>query len=206
MKRRLGQPCAFPGLNPNAPPLQFLMPIGRSVYNALQVKLTNNVNPNWRGLRNLNMQFAYSLSGFENSGAAPGAGGSTPATPGASDQDFINQAMDQRSVNKYFGPSVLDRTHQFSFGAFADLLVGFQLSTIFHFWSPLSTALLVPATSNGYGEIFRTDFTGDGTTQDPIPGTNVGSFMRGTNASNLNAVIDHYNNTYAGNPQRRARC
>lgn len=196
----LGAGCAFPGINANTPPLQFLMPIGRSVYNALQVKLTDNVKPNWRGLRAVNMQFAYSLSRFENSGSGPGAGGSTAASPGASDQDFIGQALDQRGVNKYFGPSVLDRTHQFSFGAFADMPAGFQLSTIFHFWSPLSTGLIVPATSNGYGEIFRTDFTGDGTTQDPIPGTTIGSFMRGTNASNLNAAIDRYNSTYAGNP------
>jgi hypothetical protein len=196
----LGAGCAFPGLNANAPPLQFLMPIGRSVYNGLQIKLTDNVKPHWRGLRGLNMQFAYSLSRFENSGSGPGAGGSTAASPGASDQDFIGQALDQRSVNKYFGPSVLDRTHQISFGAFADLPVGFQLSTILHFWSPLSTALIVPATPNGYGEIFRTDFTGDGTTQDPIPGTTIGSFMRGINASNVNATIDRYNSTYAGKP------
>ncbi len=196
----LGAGCAFPGLNSNAPPLQFLMPIGRSVYNGLQVKLTDNVKPHWRGLRGLNMQLAYSLSRFENSGSGPGAGGSTAASPGASDQDFIGQALDQRSVNKYFGPSVLDRTHQISFGAFADLPVGFQLSTILHFWSPLSTALIVPATPSGYGEIFRTDFTGDGTTQDPIPGTTIGSFMRGINASNINATIDRYNSTYAGKP------
>jgi len=196
----LGVGCAFPGLNANAPPLQFLMPIGRSVYNALQVKLTDNVKTTWRGLRAVNMQFAYSLSRFENSGSGPGAGGSTAASPGASDQDFIGQALDQRSVNKYFGPSVLDRTHQFSLGAFADLPVGFQLSTILHFWSPLSTALIVPATTSGYGEIFRTDFTGDGTTQDPIPGTTIGSFMRGINASNVNAAIDRYNSTYAGKP------
>jgi hypothetical protein len=196
----LGVACAFPGLNPNAPPLQFLMPIGRSVYNGLQVKLTDNVKSSWRGLRGLNLQLAYSLSRFENSGSAPGSGGSTAASPGASDQDFIGQAMDQRSVNKYFGPSVLDRTHQLSFGAFADLPAGFQLSTIFHFWSPLSTALLVPATTNGYGEIFRTDFTGDGTTQDPIPGTSIGSFMRGVKAGNLNQKIDAFNSTYGGQP------
>jgi hypothetical protein len=196
----LGAGCAFPGLNSNAPPLQFLMPIGRSVYNGLQVKLTDNVKTNWRVLRAINMQLAYSLSRFQNSGSGPGAGGSSPASPGASDQDFIGQALDQRSVNQYFGPSVLDRTHQLSFGAFADLPVGFQLSTILHFWSPLSTALIVPTTSSGYGEIFRTDFTGDGTIQDPIPGTTTGSFMRGINASNINATIDRYNSTYAGKP------
>jgi hypothetical protein len=66
-----------------------------------------------------------------------------------------------------------------------------------HFWSPLSTFLVVPATTLGAGEIFRTDFTGDGTTQDVVPGTHVGSFGRGINASNINRVLTNYNNTTA---------
>ena len=37
-----GYPCAFPGINPNAPPLPFYEPIGRSVYNGLQTKFTEN--------------------------------------------------------------------------------------------------------------------------------------------------------------------
>jgi hypothetical protein len=69
-----------------------------------------------------------------------------------------------------------------------------------HFYSPLSTTLTVPNTAIGAGEIFRTDFTGDGTTQDPLPGTKVGSFDRGINAGNINAVISNYNNTVAGQP------
>jgi Carboxypeptidase regulatory-like domain len=196
----LGVPCAFSGINPNAPPLQFLMPIGRSVYSALQAKLVDNVKLSSHYIRSLNLQLAYSLSRFENSGSGPGAGGSTPASPGASDQDFIGQALDQRQANQFFGPSVLDRTHQVSFGAFADLPGGFRASTIFHFYSPLATSLVVPNTNAGFGEIFRTDFTGDGTIQDLIPGTNVGSFMRGTNASNINSVISHYNSVVANQP------
>ena len=66
---------------------------------------------------------------------------------------------------------MLDRIHQLSFGGYADLPAGFQLSVISHFWSPISTSLVVPNTNLGPGEIFRTDFTGDGTVRDPIPGT-----------------------------------
>jgi hypothetical protein len=95
---------------------------------------------------------------------------------------------------------VLDRTHQLSFGGYADLPGGLQVSVMSHFWSPLSTSLVVPNTNAGPGEIFRTDFTGDGTIQDPMPGTHVGSFDRGVNASNINNVITNYNNTYANHP------
>lgn len=73
------------------------------------------------------------------------------------------------------------------------------MALIGHFWSPLSTSLDVPNTNLGPGEIFRTDFTGDGTLQDPIPGTRVGSFDRGINASNINRVLTNYNNTVALN-------
>jgi hypothetical protein len=58
----------------------------------------------------------------------------------------------------------------------------------------------VPNTNLGPGEIFRTDFTGDGTVQDLLPGTHVGNFDRGINASNINTVITKYNDTYANQP------
>jgi hypothetical protein len=84
----------------------------------------------------LNLQVSYSLSRFENTG------GAAATNPGASDQDFIINAADYDKPNRYFGPSVLDRTHQLSFGGYADLPAGFQMSIMSHFWSPLSTSLI----------------------------------------------------------------
>ena len=141
--------CAFQGANPSAPSLPFLFPIGRSVYNGLQIKLAQNVKNPLPVVQTLNFQIAYSLSRFENSGAA-----------GAVDQDIINSALDNSLPNRYFGPSGLDRTHQISFGGVAELPRSFHLSVISHFYSPLSTTLVVPNTNLGFGEIFRTDFTG----------------------------------------------
>lgn len=186
-----GYNCAFPGINPAAPALPFLKSVGRSVYNGLQTKLVENKKNPFRGVKYLNLQVAYSLSRFENTG---GGSGDSPA---ASDQDFIISSLDNRNPNRYFGPSVLDRTHQFSFGGYADVPYGFQISAISHFWSPLAVSTIVPNTNLGYGEIFRTDFTGDGTVQDPIPGTHVGNFDRGINASNINKTIANYNATLA---------
>jgi hypothetical protein len=76
----------------------------------------------------------------------------------------------------------------------------FRLGTIFHFDSPLASALAVPVTGNGAGEIFATDFTGDGTVGDPIPGTKQGSFMRGVSVGDLPNIVNNYNNTVANNP------
>lgn len=194
----IGRPCAFPGRNPNAPPLGFLSPVGRSVYDGLQMKLIENVKSPFRGAKALNFQVSYALSRFDNSG-----GGVIPdatVTASSGDQDFIVPALDNANVNRYFGPSTLDRTHQVSFGGYVDLRGGFQVGIMSHFYSPLSTTLTVPNTGNGAGEIFRTDFTGSGTTQDPIPGTTVGNFDRGIDAAGLNAVISKYNNTVAGQP------
>jgi hypothetical protein len=161
------------------------------VYDGLQTKLVQNVESPLKGVRALNLQISYALSRFENSG------GASPSVPIDSDQDSGVAAVDNDNANRFFGPAALDRTHQISFGGYADLIRGFQVSILAHFWSPLSTSLVVPSTNRVTGEIFRTDFTGDGTSSDLVPGTHVGSFDRSINASNINTVLENYNSTIA---------
>ena len=190
----LGRPCAFPGRNVNQSQSFMLQPIGRSVYNALQMKLTNNVTNPLRGIKSANFQASYSFSNFSNTGGAQ-----LTATPGDSDQDFVLQTADNNNPGRYYGPALLDRTHQISFGGYADVPGGFRIGLISHFYSPLSSAIVAP-TSGGAGEIFLSDFTGDGTVGDPLPGTHFGQFDRGTNANQLTTLINNYNGKYAGQP------
>ena len=184
----IGVPCAFGGRNPGQAAAIFLEPRGRSIYNAMQVKLVQN-------MKRMNFQFSYSLSRLENSGGAQASG-----TAGDSDQDFVIGAADYNDPNRYFGPNLLDRTHQISLGGFGDLPWKFNLGLIAHFYSPLSSALVIPNFGLGPGEIFRSDFTGDGTTQDLMPGTHMGNFDRGIDAKKLTQVINNYNAKYGGQP------
>src|SRR6202007_1520180 len=148
----LGIPCAFSGVNSALGPAVFLEPIGRSVYNAMDVKLVDNVKDPFRGVKYLNFQFAYALSRFTNAGAALTTSAGT--SPAAADLDFVNPAVDNRNPLGFSGPSPLDRTHQFSFGGYADLPLHFRFGSIFHFDSPLATALAVPSFGIGPGEIY----------------------------------------------------
>jgi hypothetical protein len=191
--------CAFPGLNPKVSNLNFLLPMGRSVYNAVDMKLVENVNNPLKGIKSANFQVSYSLSRFVNPGGANPSSAPSNYIQGE-DQDFVTGAADNANPFRYMGPSTLDRTHQLSFGGNFGLPFGFQTGIIAHFYSPLSTPLIAPNSSLGDGEIFRTDFTGDGTTQDPLPGTKTGSFMRNISPSGLASVVNNFNNTTAGQP------
>jgi hypothetical protein len=206
----IGTPCAFGGQNSAVGNLTFLEPIGRSVYNAFDLKWVDNVNHPFRGVKYLNFQFAYSLSRFVNAGSQSAVGGVS-----ATDQDFANNAIDNNNPNGFSGDASLDRRHQFNMGGYADLPAGFRLGIISHFWSPLPNTPSLNA-SPGAGQIFSTDFTGDGTVVDNLPlgqtsstcgemgGTcdykeaKVGSFMRGLSPGGLNNAISNYNGAIAG--------
>lgn len=175
---------------------QMLFPVGRSVLNALQLSLKEDVHNPMPGVHYLNLQVSYQLSKYQST---------------ASDSDFINSAWDYADPSKFFGPNGLDRTHQLSFGGIMDLPGHFQASAIGHFYSSLPTTMTL-APTGAPGGIFVTaaygDGTGDGyaangsngTSGSILPGTNLGSFGRGVNGSNINRVIDNYNQNFAGKP------
>jgi len=190
-----GGPCpnaAFPGFNPSVGANQMLFPTGRSVYNALQATYKQDVNDPVRGIKHINFQASYSFSKYV-------------AT--ARDSDFINFAFDNSNPNKFIGPNGLDRTHQISFGGYADIIKGFQLALIGHFDSPLASDTRLPV-SGSAGGIFQTDITGDGTGDgtfgsngglgDLLPGTNVGGFGRSFGPNGLNQRISAFNTTSVG--------
>lgn len=186
-----GFQCAFGGINPNIGAVPLLEPVGRSVYNAMDIKLVGNMGRIAPGIKHANFQVSYTLSRFTNSG------GANPTIPGNSDQDFVIGALDNRNPNGLSGPSTLDRTNQLNFGGFFDLPARFRLGFVSHFWSALPTSIQVPTAAGGVsaspGEIFLSDFSGDGTVGDLLPGTKVGAFGRTVSVSQLNSLITAFN-------------
>ncbi|HUO35214.1 MAG TPA: carboxypeptidase regulatory-like domain-containing protein [Candidatus Acidoferrum sp.] len=203
----LGTQCAFGGINPNVGSFIMYEPVGRSVYNAMDLKITQNVRSPFRGVKYLNFVGDYTLSRFVNAG-------STSAGVAGGDQDFVANALNDRNPEAYMGPSSLDRTHQFNFGGYADVPYGFRLGIVSHFWSPLAVSPSVP-TPSSTGAIFTTDYAGSGVTGGLLPtgvnsscGTvggvcdytqyNVGAFGRQVGGTGLVNAINNYNNNIAG--------
>lgn len=174
--------CAFGGINPNVGQNDMLFPIGHSVYNGLLVSVKSNLGNPMPGVKHLNLIASYTLSRFNSQ---------------AQDQDFVNTATDYNKPLAFTGPSALDRTHQVSVGAVMDLPFATRFALTSHWDTAAPLTLTLPQSGNP-GEIFLTDVTGDGTTGDVVPGSNVGSFGRSITASNINKFITAYNSKFAG--------
>jgi hypothetical protein len=206
-------PCAFGGINPNIGPAFFLEPVGSSLYNGLDVKLTKNAHNPLPGIKYLNGQIAYTFSRFDYDGSSNGLG--NPGTPANDDQDFIDQTLDNRNPRRFWGPQLLDRTNQLNFGGYADLPAGFRMGVTAHFWSPLAVTPFTDVQA-GPGAIFQADFTGSGLVNDPLPlaetdptcgtmGGNCnystlksGAFMRQVGPTGLANDINTFNSSIAG--------
>ena len=171
---------AFPGMNQAWGNMQVFYPVGRSVYNGLQMNYRQQIRKQMPGMTGGNLEVSYAFSRFVSTAGA--------------DQFFSPGIHDQDCPTCYIGPSGLDRTHQLSVGGFFNLKGGAMVSMIAHLYSSLPTDLTLESDPNGApGEIFRTDVTGDGTTSDLVPGTNPGAFMRQVKGNNINRLISDYN-------------
>jgi len=182
--------AAFAGINPLVGENEMFFPNGRSVYNALQVSLRQTVQNPLRGFHNLNLQVSYSLSRFVTTSAGK-------AAQDSGDQDFINNAGDFRDPNRYVGPSSFDRTHQIAAGMVFDVARGPRIAFVGRVGSPLSSTLYLEDEFRA-GEVFYTDVTGDGTTGDILPGTNIGDYGRNIKAGDINNVLNDFNSNVAG--------
>src|SRR5260370_40538429 len=173
---------AFPGKNANFGQILLLEPVGRSVYNAFQTSLKSNVHSPTRFIRNLNATVSYSLSRYK-------------AT--AVDGDFINTAPDQRNPGQFSGSNGLDRTHQLSAGVTMDMPFGTRVNMITHWYSALPQDIYYNSLGNPE-DVFQFDYLGDGqaTLNQPVPGSNVGSFGRDVKSGDLNNFLQQLSDKF----------
>ena len=179
---------AFGGANPNVGTGLFILPKGRSAYDALQVVLKQQISHPMPGINSSVFQVSYSLSQAVNpiSGSSSG------------DQFFSSYPYDYDDPNQYMGRSELDHSNQISFGGTLAVKYGLNVGMAGHFYSAGATSLTLDNTSGAPGEIFRTDVTGDGSTGDLVPGTLPGAYMHDVKGAGLKKLISNYNATHAG--------
>jgi hypothetical protein len=171
--------CTFPGMQPTLGVNVVDLPDGRSVYSGFLVSLNQQVTGFSRGVQRASFRLSYSRSRNVGQGQ---------------DSTLSMQADDFANPTRFTGPSSLDRKHQFSLGALFDLRHSLQVGLVSELASPLPVTLRFQQAAAG-AEVLVTDWNGDGSTGDIIPGSTVGSYMRAFNASGLQHFIANYNAT-----------
>jgi hypothetical protein len=104
-----------------------------------------------------------------------------------------------RDLTNWFGnpgPLAADARHVFAFNSLVDLPRGFQAGFIANF----ATRSPFSATLAGLAE---SDINGDGTNNDLLPGFSWNQGNRGISESDLQALVDAYNQNFAGQPAPR---
>lgn len=199
--------CAFPGVTPAGQnntgtgvgngalgALDTMEPIGRSVYSGFQLRLVHSFKSVPYHVKAGNLQAAYTYSKYISQ---------------VPDQDTVSLAANNDNPLQFTGPNALDHKHQISFGANVELPFFTHISMIGHFYSALPESLQLPQLTNG-GEIYATDWLGSGlgsgAAPEPVPGTNIGQFMRGSDISALQNVISKYNTNFAGTLTPAGHC
>ncbi len=181
---------AFPGANPNVGQGNFILPIGKSGYDALQVVLQQQRAHPAPGIVSSNLQISYSFSRIVTNQV------------GVSDQFFGGAgvtAEDSDQPDSYIGRNNLDHTHELSLGGSLGIKYGLQVGMVGHFFSAPPSTLFLDSTAGSTAQIFQTDVTGDGTTGDIVPGTLQGYYQHQVKGGpGLNALIKSYNAQHAG--------
>jgi len=177
--------AAFPGQNPLLGTGDFILPTGRSGYDALQMVYRQVKAHPLPGIVSSNLQISYSLSRIVTTG-------------GVGRDAFFNQtAYDNDNPAGTIGRASLDHKHEVSFGGSAKLKYGPQVGIIGHFFSA-SPSNLTLDNQGIAANIFQSDLTGDGTTGDLAPGTVQGDYMHRVKPETLPSYIANFNNTVAG--------
>ncbi len=181
--------AAFAGVNPNVGQGLFILPQGRSGYDALQIVLQQQKSHPLPGILSSNLSVAYTLSRVVSNAG------------GASDQFFAGtQAWDNDQPDAYIGRNNLDHTNELSLGGSLGVKYGVLLGFIGHFYSAPPSNLTLDSTAGSTGAIFTSDVTGDGTTGDLVQGTLPGYYEHQVKGASLNKLINLYNATNAGQP------
>jgi hypothetical protein len=177
---------AFAGANPNVGAGNFILPVGKSAYDALQFVLQQQKAHPFPGIVNSNAQISYSLSRAVSN------------SKGGSNEFFAGSgAFSQDCVNCNIGRDDADRTNQISLSGSITTKYNVQIGAVGHFFSAGASTLTLAGVT-GAAQIFKTDLDGDGTTADLLPGTRPGSFMHEIKGAGLANLITRYNSTQVG--------
>jgi hypothetical protein len=179
--------AAFAGINPQLGNGNFILPIGRSGYDALQFVYKQVQSHPAPGIERMNIQGSYNLSRIVTSSGSPNT----------SDQFFSGFSYDNDNPNQFMGRSSLDHTNQVTIATTFTLKYGPMIGLIGQFRSAAPTNLTLDAQNSTAG-IFQSDITGDGTIGDIAPGTDPGDYMHRVKGSNLQKYVTNFNATQAG--------
>jgi hypothetical protein len=218
--------CAFPGITPlpginntnggggngSLGTLDMMSTIGRSLYSGGQAKLAQTFSRPANGIKTAQLFISYTFSKFISQ---------------SPDQDLAMVAINNDRPDQFTGDNAMDRKHQISFGGTFEFPRRIHVGIIGRFFSPLAQTLLLPQLTNG-GQIYATDWIGSGlgsgAAPEPVPGTQIGQFMRkteltsclpclnfyvnpaNTNPNNFENVISSYNTHYAGTLTPAGHC
>jgi Carboxypeptidase regulatory-like domain len=187
--------AAFPGVNPNVGEGLFILPIGRSGYDAAQFVLQEQKAHPMPGIVNSNLQISYAFSRIVSSTGAPNS-----LSTSISDQFFGGaRPWNNDNPNLYMGRNDLDHTNELSMGGSFTVKYGAEIGLVGHFFSAPPANLTLDSSSGATAQIFQTDTDGDGTWGDLVPGTNPGYYMHQVKGGqSLNALINNYNQAHAG--------